>query len=68
MGLRQEIGGKIEEAIDKAIDEQLSAEKLTALVVPMFTKLINEQLEGLKAKVKANYVDLIDGEDDIPNV
>lgn len=61
MGLREEFGGKIEEALNKLIDEKLSAEILTPLIVD----LLNKQLEGLKHKLKAEVIDLIDGEDDI---
>jgi hypothetical protein len=61
MGLREELGGKLEEALNKLVDEKLSAEILTPLIVD----LLNKQLGGLKDKIKADVIDLIDGEDDI---
>lgn len=64
MDLRKDLGGKLEEALNKAVDEHLSADVL----MPLVAALINGQLEKVKAKAKANVIDLIDGEDDIPNV
>ncbi len=64
MGLREDLGGKLEEALNKAVDEHLSA----AVLMPLVEGLIDTQLEKVKAMVKANVIDLIDGEDDIPNV
>lgn len=61
MDLRKELGGKLEEALNKLVDEHLSAEKLTPLVVG----LLESQVEKIKAKIKSDYIDLIDGEDDI---
>lgn len=61
MGLREELGGKIEEALNKLVDEHLSAEKLT----PLLNGLLNEQLDKVKQRIKADVIDLIDGEDDI---
>ena len=61
MDVRKELGGKVEDALMKLVDEKLSAEVLT----PLITALINTQIEGIKEKVK-EVVDLIDGEKDLP--
>ncbi len=61
MGLREEFGGKLEDALNKLVDEKLSAEVLT----PLLVGLLNTQLASLKQKIKADVIDLIDGEDDI---
>lgn len=61
MGVREELGGKIEEALNKLVDEKLSAEILAPLIVDM----LNKQLDGIKHKLKADVIDLIDGEDDV---
>lgn len=61
MGLRETLGGQLEAALDAAVDKNLSAEMLTPLVLD----LLNKQLEGIKHKIKADIIDLIDGEDDI---
>ncbi len=61
MGLREELGGKIEETMNRLVDEHLSVEMLT----PMIESLLREQLETLKHKIKADVIDLIDGQDDI---
>lgn len=61
MGLREDLGGKLEEALNKLVDEHLSAEKLT----PMITGLLEGQVEKLKQMLKADVIDKIDGEDDI---
>lgn len=59
--IRREFGGKVEEALNKIIDEKLNAEAL----LPLLTDLVNKQLEAVKHQIKANMIDLIDGEDDI---
>lgn len=61
MGLREELGHKIEEMLNKIVDEQLSVEKLA----PMLDSLLKGQLESLKHKIKADVIDLIDGVDDV---
>lgn len=61
MGLREELGGKVEEALNKLVDEHLSAEKLTPLIVV----LLEGQVDKVKQMIKADVIDLIDGEDDI---
>lgn len=61
MGLRADLGGKVEEALNKLVDEHLSAEKLT----PLITNLLEGQVEKLREMIKKDVIDLIDGEDDI---
>ena len=61
MDLRKEFGGKIEEALNKAVDEHLSA----AVLLPLVEGVINSQLEKVKHMIKADVIDQIDGEDDI---
>lgn len=61
MGLREELGGKLEDAMNKLVDEHLSAEKLTPLVVG----LIEGQVQKLREMIKKDVIDLIDGEDDL---
>lgn len=60
MGLREDLGGKLEEILNKAIDEHLNAEVLSPLIV----NLLNGQLEKIKVKAK-ELVDKIDGEKDL---
>lgn len=61
MGLREELGGKVEEALNKLVDEHLSAEKLTPLIVG----LIDTQVAKLREMLKKDVIDKIDGQDDI---
>ena len=71
MNLRKKLGGLAETAINKAIDEIDSdklKEKLMLDVEKLIDRTVSNYLEDFKHKVKANYVDLIDGEDDIPDV
>lgn len=68
MGIRETLGGMAEEELNQLVDELMSedmVDDLLAMAKPQLTKLLNEQL---KAKLKANYIDKIDGEDDIPDV
>lgn len=61
MGLRKRLGGMAEKAINKALDDLFEGDAIT--------NKIKEFLgTELRDKIKANYVDLIDGEDDIPNI
>ncbi len=61
MDLRKDLGGKVEEALNKLVDEHLSAEKLT----PMLVSLLESQVGKLKEMIKKDVIDLIDGENDI---
>jgi hypothetical protein len=61
MGLREDLGGKLEDALNKLVDEHLSAEKLT----PLLTGLLEGQVGKLKELIKKDVIDLLDGEDDI---
>lgn len=61
MGLREDLGGKLEEALNKLVDQHLSAEKLT----PLLVSLIEGQVEKVKELLKKDVIDLIDGQDDI---
>ena len=65
MGLRKEYGHKIEEALNAAVDKYITADMLVALVIPQLTSLLQSKTEELKQKLKADVIDLIDGEDDI---
>lgn len=61
MGLREDMGGKVEDVLNKLVDEHLSAEKLMPLLVAVLAPKIAE----LKQKIKADVIDRIDGVDDI---
>ena len=61
MGLREDLGGKLEDALNKLVDEHLSAEKLTPLIV----NLLEGQIDKIKQVLKADVIDKIDGVDDI---
>lgn len=68
MGLREVLGGLAEEELNKLVDELKPEElvdKLVDLIKPQLAKVLNDEI---KAKLKANYIDKLDGEDDIPDV
>ena len=67
MGLRETYGGIVESGLNEAIDKNLSKEKVMALVVEKLEQVLGENWDALLAKVKSDYIDLIDGEDDIPD-
>jgi len=68
--MREKVGGFIEEylndAVDKLLGEQDSLfEEIGKKIAGELKNLVGE---GFKEKIKANYIDLIDGKDDIPDV
>ena len=72
MGLREELGGKLEAALNKLVDEKLGALSLEALKVKaheeidkQIDKLGADLLQKLGEKLKKDVIDLIDGEDDV---
>lgn len=65
MDLRKEFGGKIEAALNAAVDKYITPEMLTSLIIPQLTDLLAKQTNNLKAQLKADVIDLIDGEDDV---
>ncbi len=65
--MRKQVGGMVEAAINAEIDK-FKTEELQQLLVSLIVEKLEPELEKLKLKLKANVVDLIDGEDDIPNV
>lgn len=72
MGLREELGGKLETALNKLVDEKMSTlgkEMLKEKAMELAVKLVEDNYEklmtGLADKLKKDVIDLIDGEDDI---
>lgn len=61
MGLREVYGGMIEAAINAAIETNLSAELLKDQGYKLVDKLVDENIDKIKAALKAG-VDKIDGE------
>lgn len=73
MGLREEYGHKIEEALNKLVDEKLAAVSADLIKVEahkavdaLVDKYVAEGLEKVKNLVKSELIDLIDGVDNIP--
>lgn len=65
MDLRKDFGGKIETLLNAAVDKYVNPETLAAMILPQLVDLIKTQSENLKHQLKAEVIDLIDGEDDI---
>ena len=72
MGLREELGGKLEAALNKLVDDKLGGlgkDMLKAegykLVDSLVDKHYDNLLAGLGDKIKKDVIDMIDGEDDI---
>lgn len=72
MGLREELGGKVEAALNKLVDEKLKTISVDALKAKaheeldkLIDKHVGDVLNGLGEKLKKDVIDLIDGEDDI---
>ncbi len=60
MDLRKDLGGQLEEVLNKLVDEHLSA----AALMPLVEGLINGQVGKIKEQIKKNMIDKIDGEVD----
>lgn len=65
MDIRKTLGGKLEEALNAAVDKHLDATSLKEQLHKGVDKLVDDKLADLKHKLKADVIDLIDGEDDI---
>jgi hypothetical protein len=70
MDIRKQLGGMAEAALNDAIDGLLGEQDslfddLGKKIAGELKKLVGD---NFKAKLKANYIDKIDGEDDIPDV
>jgi len=75
MGIRESLGGALEEKLNAAVDKAVAELDLSTIANSLKAKideLINDNakalIEPLADKLKANVIDLLDGEDDIPNV
>jgi hypothetical protein len=67
MGLRETYGQLVEDLLNAALDKYLDADTLKKQINEAVNKMIDEKLESIKKKLKAEVIDRIDGEDDIPN-
>ncbi len=68
MDLREKLGGLAEEQLNKMVDDLDVGQILDKVLVKAkeeLSKLLNEEI---KLKLKANYIDKLDGQDDIPDV
>lgn len=75
MGIREKLGGALEEKLNEAVDkavENLDLDGLKSTIHEKIDALIDEKIKGLVEplanKLKANVIDLIDGTDDLPDV
>ncbi len=75
MSLRETLGGKVEEALNKIVDEKLkglSLDKIKAELHEQLDQIIDKHLagviDGLGDKLKKDVIDLIDGQDDIVQI
>lgn len=65
MGIREEIGGRVEDMLNKALDNNLKPEVIKEKLHEQVDKLVDQYIGDLKHKIKADVIDLIDGENDI---
>lgn len=72
MGLREEMGGKLEDVLNKLVDEKLKGVSLDALkakvheeINALIDKHLGSVVDGLAERLKKDVIDLIDGQDDI---
>lgn len=72
MGLREELGGKIEAVLNKLVDEKLKTLDIAVIKAEvhkhtdaLLDGYVAGVLDGLGEKIKKDVIDLIDGEDDI---
>lgn len=67
MGFRETYGQLAEDYLNKFVDENLDAVKIKEELHKKIDEWVDANLLGLKEKLKADVIDLIDGEDDIPS-
>lgn len=65
MGFRETYGGIVEEKLNEFVDKNLNADSIKEEIKEQLDKLVDKHLADLKHKLKAEVIDLIDGEDDI---
>ena len=65
MGFRETYGGIVEAALNGAVDKYLDATEVKKTLHEQIDKLVDEKLADIKQKLKADVIDLIDGQDDI---
>jgi hypothetical protein len=72
MDLRKEMGGKLEDALNKLVDEKLANVSLDSIkaeihkqVDALVDKYLGDVVVGLGERLKRDFIDVIDGEDDI---
>jgi hypothetical protein len=66
MGLRESLGGQLEDVLNGLVDKHLDSKELSEKIAKEIAKLIEKYVgDDLKHKIKADIIDLIDGEDDI---
>lgn len=75
MSLRKTYGKILEEKLNELVDnnlKDLSTAEIKAELHELTDKLVDKHLagiiDGLGEKLKANFIDMINGVDDIPNV
>lgn len=61
MGFREEYGAMAESFLNIAVDKYMSDEKVKAKIM----EYVEKELPKLRKMIKADIIDLIDGEDDI---
>jgi len=65
MGIRSINGGIAEAILNDAVDKLLSPEAIKKYLHEMIDKKVDDIAGDLAHKIKADFIDLIDGEDDI---
>jgi hypothetical protein len=70
MDIRKELGGMAEAALNDAVDKAFEGEE--SIFEDIGKKVADELRKALgtniRDKIKANWIDKIDGEDDIPDI
>lgn len=64
MGLRETLGGKVEEVLNGLVDK-IDADSIKVKLHAEVDKMVDKYVADVKEKLKADVIDLIDGEDDI---
>lgn len=68
MSFRETYGQLAEDYLNKFVDDNLDAEQIKKSLHDKVDEVVDKYLAGLKEKLKANVIDQIDGQDDIPNI
>ena len=65
MGIRETYGAMLETVLNAAVDKHLNADLIKEQLHKSVDEMVDKHLADVRHKLKAEVIDLIDGEDDL---